>query len=79
MTVSVANDLAGRVSPPVMSVIMGHLVTKPVVLTAMNLDVSRTLGTVSGDVKRVTMAIFVKTLAARTAILSAVIELLGCV
>lgn len=46
MTVSVANDLAGRASPPVMSVIMGHLVTKPAVLTAMNLVVSRTLGTV---------------------------------
>ena len=43
---------------------MGHLVTKPVVPTAMNLVVSRTRGTVSGDVELVTMAIFVKTLAA---------------
>lgn len=64
MTVSVANDLAGRVSPHAMWVIMGHLVTKPAALTAMNLDVSRTRGTVSGDVELVTMAIFVKTLAA---------------
>ena len=64
MTISVANDLAGRASPHAMWVIMGHLVTKPAAPTAMNLVVSRTRGTVSGDVKRVTMAIFVKTRAA---------------